>query len=76
VTVRVQGLPSGVTAAEVIIPKGQQEGKLTLNATSEAPTGPLRLEVIGPGKRETSRCALSPAPQRPTISREPPFSAT
>ena len=50
VTVTVAGLPAGVTTAALVIPKGQQEGKLTLTAAAGAPLGPCRISVNGVGK--------------------------
>jgi hypothetical protein len=49
ITVTVTGVPGGITAATLTIPKGQQEGKLTLSAATNAPMGPSRLTVVGTG---------------------------
>jgi hypothetical protein len=50
VAVTVSGLPAGVTATALMIPKGKQEGKLTLSAGAGAAAGPWRLRVVGIGK--------------------------
>ncbi|HLJ56728.1 MAG TPA: DVUA0089 family protein [Chthonomonadaceae bacterium] len=50
VEISVPGLPAGVTAAPLIIAKGQQEGKLTVTAAATAALGPIRLHVRGTGK--------------------------
>ncbi len=50
ITVTATGLPAAVTAAPLIIAKGQQEGKLTLTAAAGAPSDPFRIRVIGTGK--------------------------
>jgi hypothetical protein len=50
VIVTVTGVPAGVTASALIVPKGQQEGKLTLTAAADAAMGPARLTVAGTGK--------------------------
>ena len=50
VTVTVAGLPAGVTASVLVIPKGQQEGKITITAAAGATLGPFRTFVNGVGK--------------------------
>lgn len=50
VVVTITGLPPGVTAAPLTIPKDKPDGPLTLTAAAEAPLGPVRIEVIGSGK--------------------------
>lgn len=50
VTVTAEKLPPGVTATSVTIPKDKQDGQITLNATANAPLGPVRLTLYGVGK--------------------------
>src|SRR5262249_29906266 len=51
VTVRVDGLPTGVTAPEVVIPKGKDEAEVELQATFGAATGPpTDLKVVASAK--------------------------
>ncbi len=50
VTVNVTGLPANVSATPLVIPKGQQEGKITLAVAAGAAPGPFRTGVVGAGK--------------------------
>jgi hypothetical protein len=50
ITVTLTGLPPGVTASPLVIPKGKQDAEITLTASGDAKTGPVKLEVIGTGK--------------------------
>jgi hypothetical protein len=50
VAVTVTGLPAGATAASLTIPKGKQDGKLTISTSADALGGLYRLTVSGTGK--------------------------
>ena len=51
VTVRVEGLPPGVTAADVTIPKGKTEAEIELRAAFSAASGaPADLKVVASAK--------------------------
>ena len=74
VTVGVEGLPPGVTAPEVTIPKGKTEAEVELRAAfSSAPGAPAELKVVAsakPGGKAVSATAplklvtlASPMPQ-------------
>jgi hypothetical protein len=47
VTVTLDALPPGLSAAPVTIPKGKTEADLTLTAAPDAPPGPIRLRLVG-----------------------------
>ncbi len=51
VTVRVEGLPPGITAADVTIPKGKNEAEIELRAAFSAASGaPADLKVVASAK--------------------------
>ncbi len=47
VAVRVDGLPPGVTASPLVIPKNQSSGTLTLTEAPDAVTGAAAIRIVG-----------------------------
>ena len=54
IAVTVAGLPKGATASALTIPKGKQEGKLTVTTTAESAAGLYNLTISGVGKAGTA----------------------
>ncbi len=63
VTVRVEGLPAGVTAEPVVIPEGKTEGEVTVVGARRATVGPKEakavVEATHEGKKVTSESPIN-----------------
>lgn len=59
VTLRVEGLPAGVTAPEVKVPAGATEGEIEVRAaySAAAPTAEVKVVASGPGGKPVSEPA-------------------